>query len=83
MIQKWKGMSEMRKTKKISGLFVLCMMVVVISICSMSSLVAAAPQDAKELVAQAYQRQLSLKNYHMTLDSTTTICSGEACQYGP
>jgi len=63
----------MGKFSIVSRLFILCVMTVFISICSMYSLVAAAPQDAKEMVVTAYQKMLNFNNYHMTLDSTATM----------
>jgi hypothetical protein len=66
-------MRAMGKFSIVSRLFILCVMTVFISICSMYSLVAAAPQDAKEMVVTAYQKMLNFNNYHMTLDSTATM----------
>lgn len=66
-------MRVMGKFSIVSRLFILCVMTVFISICSMYSLVAAAPQDAKEMVVTAYQKMLNFNNYHMTLDSTATM----------
>ncbi|MBU2702584.1 hypothetical protein Ga0466249_003718 [Sporomusaceae bacterium BoRhaA] len=63
----------MGKFSMVSRLFILCVMTVFISICSMYSLVAAAPQDAKEMVVTAYQKMLNFNNYHMALDSTATM----------
>lgn len=66
-------MSAMRTFSRISKLFIVSVMTVFISVCSMDSLVAAAPQDAKEMVVTAYQKMLDFNNYHMALDSTATM----------
>jgi hypothetical protein len=63
----------MKKGKKLSVLIVICIMTLFVSGWVSGSSAMAAQADPKETVVQAYQKLLSLKSYHMNMDTTNSM----------
>jgi hypothetical protein len=63
----------MNKGKKLPVMIVLCIMTLFVSGWVSSSSAAPAPADPKETVMQAYQKLLSLKSYHMNMDTINSM----------
>ncbi len=54
-------------------LLIICMMNVFVSVCSASASLPAANSDPKATVAKAYQQFLTLKNYHMSIETAASL----------
>ncbi len=63
----------MKTVKSLSVMLVFCMITLLISGWSSRCYAAAVQTEAKETVAQAYQKLQNLKNYHITLDTANSL----------
>jgi hypothetical protein len=63
----------MKKKNNLLTIIVFCIMTIFVSSWSSVSCAAAKQATPKETVIQAYQKILNLKNYHMTIDTTSSI----------
>jgi hypothetical protein len=63
----------MKKGKKLPVMIVLCIMTLFVSGRVSSSSAMAAQADPKEFIVQAHQKLLSLKSYHMNMDTINSM----------
>jgi len=73
----------MNRLKYFSILILVCITMLVVSVCSASKSTAATDTDSKQMVIAAFEKLNTVKNYHMTMENNYTLTyQGEALNLG-